>query len=253
MEKVGKVFAFLLALSLGAFGVSSDAMAMHIMEGYLPLGHCLAWAVLSLPFLIWGVLRINKLAAEHRKTLLLLAMAGAYVFVLSALKIPSVTGSSSHPTGVGLGAILFGPAPMAVLGGIALLFQAVLLAHGGLTTLGANIFSMAVAGPFLTFAVYRLCLFSRGRRSVAIFLGAALGALFTYTVTSLQLGFAYPAESGGVWASTLKFMGIFSLTQVPLAVIEGLLTVAVVLGLESYAGPELNELGYFNRKRLERA
>lgn len=253
MGKTGKFFVFLLASGLGFLGVTADAMAMHIMEGYLPLGHCLAWAALSLPFLIWGVLRIKKLAAEHRKALLLLAMAGAYVFVLSALKIPSVTGSSSHPTGVGLGAILFGPAPMAVLGGIALLFQAVLLAHGGLTTLGANIFSMAIAGPFLTFAVYKLCLALRGRRAFAIFLGAALGALFTYTVTSLQLGLAYPAESGGVWASALKFMGIFSLTQVPLAIIEGLLTVAMVLGLESYAGPELNELGYFDRKRLERA
>jgi cobalt/nickel transport system permease protein len=31
---------------------------------------------------------------------------------------------------------------MSVLGGLVLLFQALLLAHGGLTTLGANAFSM---------------------------------------------------------------------------------------------------------------
>ena len=253
MHRFTKFLLFLFALTLGALGATRNAMAMHIMEGYLPVGHCLAWGAASLPFLIRGVLRINKIVAEHRKTLLLLAMVGAYVFVLSALKIPSVTGSSSHPTGTGLGAILFGPAPMAVLGGIVLLFQAVLLAHGGLTTLGANIFSLAIAGPFLSFAAYKLCLILRGKRSLAIFLGAALGSLFTYTVTSLQLGLAYPAESGGVWASALKFMGIFSLTQAPLAVIEGILTVIVIMGLESYAGPELNELGYFNRGRLERA
>lgn len=36
---------------------------------------------------------------------------------------------------------------MAVLGTITLLFQALLLAHGGLTTLGANVFSMAIAAP----------------------------------------------------------------------------------------------------------
>ena len=63
---------------------------------------------------------------------MLLAFAGAFIFVLSALKLPSVTGSCSHPTGTGLGAILFGPLPMAVMGCIALLFQALLLAHGGL-------------------------------------------------------------------------------------------------------------------------
>ena len=73
----------------------------------------------------------------------------AYVFVLSALKIPSVTGSCSHPTGTGLSASLFGPSVTAVLGTIVLLFQALLLAHGGLTTLGANVFSMAIAGPFI--------------------------------------------------------------------------------------------------------
>ena len=77
-------------------------------------------------------------------------MCGAFAFVLSALKIPSITGSCSHPTGVGLGAILFGPMTMAVLGLIVLLFQALLLAHGGLTTLGANTFSMAIAGPIVS-------------------------------------------------------------------------------------------------------
>ncbi len=57
------------------------------------------------------------------------------LFVLSALKLPSVTGSCSHPTGVGLAAILFGPTAASVLGLIVLLFQALLLAHGGLTTI----------------------------------------------------------------------------------------------------------------------
>lgn len=60
-------------------------------------------------------------------------------------------------TGTGLGAILFGPASVSVLGVIVLLFQALLLAHGGLTTLGANTFSMAIAGPVVSFGIYKLC------------------------------------------------------------------------------------------------
>ncbi len=39
---------------------------------------------------------------------------------------------------------------MAVLGAIVLVFQALLLAHGGLSTLGANVFSMAIAGPWVS-------------------------------------------------------------------------------------------------------
>ena len=130
--------ALVLAL---AFGVPQSAGAMHIAEGYLPAGTCIAWGAVCLPFVAWGLIKIRRLAQGQKSVLVILAMAGAFAFVLSALKIPSVSASSSHPTGTGLGAILFGPAPMAVLGLIVLLFQALLLAHGGLTTLGANTLS----------------------------------------------------------------------------------------------------------------
>ena len=39
---------------------------------------------------------------------MLLALMSAYVFMMSALKLPSVTGSSSHPTGTGLGQLFLG-------------------------------------------------------------------------------------------------------------------------------------------------
>jgi cobalt/nickel transport system permease protein len=168
----------------------------------------------------------------------------AHILTLSALKIPSVTGSSSHPTGTGLGAILFGPTPMAVIGMIVLLFQAILLAHGGLTTLGANTFSMAIAGPFVSFGIFVLCKKLKVNKLAAVFLAASLGDLFTYCITSLQLALAHPSAVGGAGVSFAKFMGVFAVTQVPLAVIEGLLTVVVVLGLEAWAKPELREIGY---------
>ena len=240
-EKMTVTFSGVVAL---CFGMTQNVYAMHIMEGYLPLGFCVAWGALCIPFVVAGVIAIRKIVEQHRKTLLLLAMVGAYAFVLSALKIPSVTGSSSHPTGTGLGAILFGPTPMAVVGMIVLLFQAILLAHGGLTTLGANTFSMAIAGPFVSFGVYKLCRKLGANKLVGVFLAAALGDLFTYCVTSVQLGLAHPSATGGVGASIAAFMGVFAVTQIPLAIIEGLFTVVVLMGLETYAKPELLELGY---------
>lgn len=231
-------------LAAAACVLAVPAGAMHIMEGYLPLGHCVAWGAVCLPFMVLGVVRIRRITAAHRKTLLLLAMAGAYCFLLSALKLPSVSGSSSHPTGTGLGAILFGPTPMAVLGLIVLLFQAVLLAHGGLTTLGANTFSMAIAGPFVSFGVFALCRKLKVSRRIGVFLAAALGDLLTYVVTSVQLALAHPSPTGGFAASFAEFLGIFAVTQVPLAIVEGLLTVVVIVGLESLAKPELQEIGY---------
>lgn len=238
----------ILILSLAAaliFGSAGTASAMHIMEGFLPLKYCVMWGVLCIPFLILGVDSIRKTVENNRKTLLILVMMGAYAFVLSALKIPSVTGSSSHPTGTGLGAILFGPTAMCVIGIIVLLFQAILLAHGGLTTLGANTFSMAIAGPFVAYGVYALCKKINAPKSVGIFLAVSLSNIVTYCVTAFQLALAHPAEIGGFSASFAEFLGIFAVTQVPLAVIEGLLSVIVMKGLESYARPELTELRYF--------
>ena len=224
-----------------------NASAMHIMEGFLPQGHAIAWGVVCLPFLVWGFLSIQKIVANHRKAILLLAMMGAYAFVLSALKMPSVTGSSSHPTGTGLGAVLFGPAPMALLGLLVLLFQAILLAHGGLTTLGANTFSMAIAGPFVSFGVYKLCRKLKVNRLVSVGLACGLGDLFTYCVTSAQLALAHPGQAG-VMASMAEFLGIFALTQIPLAIVEGILSAIVVMMLESFAKPELREIGYLTKE-----
>ena len=235
------VFSAIMALT---FGIVPTANAMHIMEGYLAPTYSIIWGALCIPFVVAGFMSIKKTMANHRKTLILLAMVGAYTFVISALKIPSVTGSCSHATGTPLGALLFGPAAMAVIGLIVLLFQAVLLAHGGLTTLGANTFSMAIAGPFLAFGIFKLCEKLNVPRKVSVFLACCLGDLFTYCVTSFQLALAYPSEVGGFTASLVKFMGIFAATQVPLAVIEGILSVVIIIAMESFANSELNELGY---------
>lgn len=222
--------------SAAALLFGCQAYAMHIMEGFLPQGWALAWFAVTLPFFILGLRRLQQIMREQPEKKLLLALAGAFVFLLSALKLPSVTGSCSHPTGVGLGAILFGPLPMVVLGVIVLLFQALLLAHGGLTTLGANAFSMAVAGPFVAFAVWKGMQRAGVSRNVSIFTAAALGDLLTYVVTSFQLGVVFPDPTSGVMGSTLKFLGIFALTQIPIAIAEGLVTVLVMDKVVEFEG-----------------
>lgn len=147
-------------------------------------------------------------------------------------------------TGTGLSAILFGPCTTSILGIIVLIFQAILLAHGGLTTLGANTFSMAIAGPLVSYGIYLICKKCNVNKRVGIFLAAAIGDLFTYCVTSVQLAIAYPSPHGGVGASIVEFLGVFAPTQIPLAVIEGLLTVMIMIALENYAKQELKAIGF---------
>ena len=88
---------------------ASPAQAMHIMESFLPVGWAVFWWFLSLLFFVWGLRSLTQITCENPELKLLLALARAFSFVLSALKIPSVTGSCSYPTGTGLGAVLFGP------------------------------------------------------------------------------------------------------------------------------------------------
>lgn len=224
MKKYEKKLALILVLVLWLL-CPPAAQAMHIMEGFLPPVWSLIWFAIFLPFFIFGLLNIKKIVAQNPNTKTMLALSGAFIFILSALKIPSVTGSSSHPTGVGLGTAMFGPSVISVLGTICLLFQALLLAHGGLTTLGANAFSMAVVGPFVGYFVYKLAISLKLSRRVALFLCAVVADLATYATTSIQLGLVFPDPSTGFVGSALKFMGVFLTTQVPIAIVEGLLTV----------------------------
>jgi cobalt/nickel transport system permease protein len=215
---------------------------MHIMEGFLPVKHAIGWSVASAPFVAYGLHTINKRIREKPEQRMLLGVAAAFTFVLSALKMPSITGSCSHPTGTGLGAILFGPTAMAPIGLVVLLFQAILLAHGGLTTLGANIFSMAIVGPFAAAAIFRIAKAAKLPFGFSIFLAASCADLLTYVTTSAQLAFAFPDPVGGFVASFAKFAGIFAITQIPLAISEGLLTVVVMNALTRFNAPELQDM-----------
>ena len=220
----------------GKFGAS----AMHIMEGYLPAGWCIAWGALCIPFLVAGAVSLKRKIAYQGKVKLLIALCAAFVFIISSLKIPSVTGSCSHATGTGLGAILFGPSIMSVLGIIVLLFQAILLAHGGLTTLGANTFSMAIFGPFVSYGLFQLLKKCKAPMGLAVFLSATIGDMATYCLTSVQLAAAYPGDN--FWASFGKFIAVFAPTQVPIAIAEGILTVIVYNVIQKNCVKELKEL-----------
>ncbi len=235
-SRTRRLLTVLAALGL-VIGAARPAYAMHIAEGFLPPLWAGFWFLVSLPFVVLGLRSIGRQVQSSPESKLTLGMSGAYSFVLSSIKIPSVTGSCSHPTGVALGAILFGPTAMTVLGTIVLLFQAILLAHGGLTTLGANVFSMAVVGPFVAFWLFRSL---RGLGLAwSVFVAATLSDLATYLVTATQLALAFPAPEGGIVESLVKFLSIFAITQIPLAISEGILTVIV-----------FNLLGQYNRDVL---
>lgn len=216
-----------LLLSLLALSAPS-ASAMHIMEGYLPPMWCIVWYVITLPFLIVSFRAIRKIVKGAPREKITLALSGAFVFILSALKLPSVTGSSSHLTGTTLGTLTMGPKVMPLLGLIVLLFQSLLLAHGGLTTLGANVFSMAILAPWVAYYLFVWATKAKLSRSVGIFCATFVASMSTYVMTSIQLALAYPDPTSGVMGSVGQFLSVFAITQVPLSILEGIITAIII-------------------------
>jgi cobalt/nickel transport system permease protein len=214
---------------------------MHIMEGFLPSPWWQIWFIIAIPFLIVGVYKLIKLTKKFPEAKPLLALMGAFIFVLSSLKLPSVTGSTSHPTGTGLAAVIIGPWITSILSLIVLIFQALLLAHGGITTLGANVFSMGIAGPFLAYGIWIVAKKVRLPMSVGIFLATAFGDLFTYVITSAQLALVFPTSAGS-FDAFIRFGEIFAITQIPLAIGEGILAVIIFDFLVKYKGQLLTAM-----------
>ena len=192
---------------------------MHIMEGFLDPIWCALWFIVAIPFVVLGAKKVVELVREHPEQKMTVALSGAFIFLLSSLKIPSVTGSSSHPTGTGFSAVLYGVSVTSFLATIVLIFQALLLAHGGLTTLGANIVSMGIIGPFFGFIVWKALI----KGGVKIPIGLAIAALFadlmTYVVTAIQM----TLNHGQSVDALVNFLTNYAATQIPLAIVEAIL------------------------------
>jgi cobalt/nickel transport system permease protein len=222
MEKQWKILVAIMAL--GLFLWPTTAHAMHLADGILPIEWVGSWFLVAVPFVYGGLRTIERRRAEDPRAMTLVAMVGAAVFVISCMAVPvPYTNSCSHPCGTGLGALLIGPGPTVVVASIALLLQALLLSHGGLTTLGANIVSMGVVGAFGAYVVFWLL----RRLRVSVFAAAMAAGVFsdwaTYTMTSLQFAAAVH-DNGSMGATFLAIMAAFVPTQVPLGIAEGVVT-----------------------------
>ena len=216
--------SYLLVLLVMIALLPQSAFAMHITEGILPPLWAGFWFVLVAPFFIWGLQEIKLKSLDDPRYKSMVALIGSAVFIISCMPIPvPFVGTCSHPAGTGLAAIIIGPAPTVVLSSVALTLQALFLAHGGLTTLGANLFAMGVAGAFTAYGVFLLA----KRLGIPLFWSAFAAGLTsdwaTYALTSVELASALKGEHAFVhWFSTL--LVAFAPTQIPLGILEGFMT-----------------------------
>jgi cobalt/nickel transport system permease protein len=127
---------------------------MHIPDGYLSPSTCAVMYGGAVPFWYWSLRRVKRQFSA--RLVPLLAVFSAFCFVVMMFNLPIPGGTTAHAVGVGIAAIILGPRASIVSISAALGIQALFFGDGGITTLGANCFNMAIVGSLVAYGVYRL-------------------------------------------------------------------------------------------------
>jgi cobalt/nickel transport system permease protein len=178
---------------------------MHIPDGYLSPSTCAVLYGTAIPFWYVAFARVKRLL--NTRLVPLLAVVSAFCFVIMMFNVPLPGGTTGHAVGVGAATVVLGPWASMLAVSIALLIQAVFFGDGGITTLGANCFNIAIIGSLVAHFVYRAVAgrsaVTSTRRVVAAGLAgyAAINvaALFTATELGIQPHF-FKDASGPLYA-----------------------------------------------------
>lgn len=224
-----KFIVLLFYCSTALLLFSSDAYAMHISEGILPFNWAVLWSAIAIPFVAWGLYELKKKSSVDLSFKPFVGLMAAVVFIISCMPIPVPTaGTCSHPCGTGISGVLVGPAISILIASVALLIQALFLAHGGLSTWGANIVSMGVMGSLAGFLTFKLLRLMKFNLTISGFMAGLFADWATYMTTSVELASGIRGDSPFAplfWKILIAFIP----TQLPLGILEGAMTAGMVV------------------------
>ena len=163
---------------------------MHIPDGYLSPSTCATLCAGSAPFWYVSLQRMKR--AVNSRMVPLLAVFAAFSFIVMMFNLPLPGGTTGHAVGVSIATIVLGPWGSILAISIALTIQAIFFGDGGITSLGANCFNMAIVGSLATYTIYRVIsrrapIESR-RRVIAAAIAGYLSINIAALVTAIELG-----------------------------------------------------------------
>lgn len=126
---------------------------MHIPDGFLDTPTALATAGVSLGVVAYAARRTGREMGE--RTVPLLGVTAAFIFAAQMLNFPVAAGTSGHFLGAAFAAIVMGPWAAAVVMVVVVVVQAVGMADGGITALGANVLNMGVVAVLAGYVAHR--------------------------------------------------------------------------------------------------
>lgn len=163
---------------------------MHIPDGYLSPSTCATLYALAGSGWYTALKRVKR--ALFTRAIPLISVFAAFSFVLMMFNIPLPGGTTGHAVGVTIAAVVLGPWGAILAISMALAIQALFFGDGGVTTLGANCFNMAIVGSLVAWAAYRLIsgtstVVSR-RRVIAAGVAGYIGINAAALVTAFEFG-----------------------------------------------------------------
>ena len=195
---------------------------MHIPDNFLSTPVWATLDVVSVPAL--GIIARHASRTMEDSRIPLLGVMGAFVFAAQMINFPVGLGTSGHLVGGALLAYVLGPSFAVITMTAILAVQAFIFQDGGILTLGANVFNMAIAGVLAACLPYQFL--GRGRwRRAAIFSGAFLSVLVSALLALSELLISGVPMPRGMIAVSL---GLFTVS----AALEGAITVAVLEAME---------------------
>jgi cobalt/nickel transport system permease protein len=227
MERPLRLAGSAIALVAGLLVVPRQAAAMHIAEGIIVGIPAVVYTLLGMTLVGWGASRMRRFAAELPEKKPLLGMGAAIIFFVSLIPLPAFTGTTSHPCGTPLIAILLGPGPAIALTGVSLLLQAAFFAHGGFATWGANVVALGLFGSLFGWGTFRLARALRLPIFVAGCIGGLVGDVMVYAASGCILGFTLahgPQAQYGLGTYLGVIFAAYAPIQVPIAFAEMLVT-----------------------------
>jgi len=163
---------------------------MHIPDGYLSPATCGVMYGAAAPFWYVATRRVRQVLTG--RTVPVLALFAAFIFVLMMFNVPLPGGTTGHAVGGTLLAIVLGPWAAVIGISVVLGIQALFFADGGLMTFGANCFNMAIVLPLVGYFIYRVISSNSEatstRRLVAAVLASYIALVVAAVLTGVELG-----------------------------------------------------------------
>jgi cobalt/nickel transport system permease protein len=204
---------------------------MHIKDGSVDPAIAI---IMFAAAIILLVISWKKVKAQYTQSFAaVLAISSAFVFAAQMIDFPVALGTSGHLVGGTFLAMLLGPFAAMISMTIVVIMQGFFFADGGISTLGANIFNMAITCSLGFLLIKLLTRSAKGTGEFAsrVFIASWISVMVGALAAALEVGFSSVASSaGGVWGIVPALLGFYAVA----GLVEGAVTAALLTSLQRF-------------------